>query len=189
MDTNSNQTSTLNPITSEVVTHVFDTIVNAISNAVMEKVAARIKHLEESTVNDVASLFSRVKYLEDQSSAEPGADYVTLATRIATIEASVKEAGEKLDEIEGTLDEHQSTLDDLPSASDIVTDDRITDAVSDALGEQLPDALNDAMGDYVKADDVADAINDNLPDDVVRRGNVDDFIGTAISKLRIVVGD
>jgi tetrahydromethanopterin S-methyltransferase subunit B len=176
MDTNN--TPTLNPNTA-MVSSLLDTIVNAIADSVMEKVAARLVVLEDRLTANAAS-------------AEPGADVAALITRIAGVEASVKEMGEKLDTVEGTVDEHQNTLDDhqgtldeLPGAGDIVTDDRISELVADELGEQLSDAVTEHLGDYVKADD----IEDHLPDDLVRQQALEDAVGTAVSKLRIVIGD
>jgi tetrahydromethanopterin S-methyltransferase subunit B len=180
MDTNN--TPTLNPNTA-MVSGLLDTIVNAIADSVMEKVAARLVVLEDRLTANAAS-------------AEPGADVAALITRIAGVEDSIKamlkEVGEKLatiestvDEHQNTLDDHQGTLDDLPGAGDIVTDDRITELVADELGEQLGEAVTEHLGDYLKAGDIEDA----LPDDLVRQQALEDAVGTAVSKLRIVIGD
>lgn len=176
MDTNS---TTINPNTA-MVSSLLDTIVNAIADSVMQKVAARLRTIEDDLHEVIKAFDERVVAVEKRPSAEPGADYVTLATRIATIEANVKAVGEKLDTVEGTVDEHQNTLDDFPSSDDLLTEDRVSDIVADAL----PD-----MDEFVKTEDIAQAIEDNLPDDLVRQQALEDAVGTAVSKLRIVIGD
>jgi len=204
MDTNNDRPSTLNLNAQTLL----DAFVNAIADSVMQKVATRLATIKDDLHEVVAQMDQRLTGVEKRTvavedrlnfrvvgEAEPGADVAALITRIAVLESSLKEASERLDHtserldtVEGSVDDHQSRLDEV-NFDDFVTDDRVNDVVSDELGNLLPDAVAEQMGDYVKSDDLAEAIADNLPDDVVRQQALEDAVGTAVSKLRIVVGD
>jgi len=193
-----------------------DAFVNAIADSVMQKVGARLATIKDDLHEVIAQMDQRLTGVEKRmvavedrlnfrevGEAEPGAvkveylqtDLNALIARVAVLESSLKEASERLDHtserldtVEGSVDDHQSRLDEV-NFDDFVTDDRVNDVVSDELGNLLPDAVAEQMGDYVKSDDLAEAIADNLPDDVVRQQALEDAVGTAVSKLRIVVGD
>lgn len=204
MDTNNDRPSTLNLNAQTLL----DAFVNAIADSVMQKVATRLATIKDDLHEVIAQMDQRLTGVEKRmvavedrlnfrevGEAEPGANVAALITRIAVLESSLKEASERLDHtserldtVEGSVDDHQSRLDEV-NFDDFVTDDRVNDVVSDELGNLLPDAVAEQMGDYVKSDDLAEAIADNLPDDVVRQQALEDAVGTAVSKLRIVVGD